>query len=74
MKTVLAMILGAALIALVGCEHYLNEVGRQEKQERREWVEFSIAHHCKVVRPESFWNNSATWGCDGGFEVVRIGR
>lgn len=63
-----------AITVLGGCFviHELSESDRRDKQSEREWIQFSIEHHCHVARESSFWNGSTLWQCEGGVQIRRM--
>ena len=65
-----ALALLTALLFIVCCFgiHSCNE---QERADAREWLQFSQAHHCKVIQQPTFTNAYVLWECDGNFHTMR---
>jgi hypothetical protein len=62
------------LLCVAGCgivAHEAAEADRNERQRERDWLAFSITHHCKILKRDGFWDTSTLWECDGGFQVDR---
>jgi hypothetical protein len=70
MKT-LAAILLLVIGAFVLFAHEINEDDRRRAESEREWVQFSIQHHCRIVRADTFSDPTTLWECDGNFQVRR---
>lgn len=59
------------LVAFGAFIHSVNLSEQEEQNERQAWLEFTMQHHCHIVRNPTFGNPTTTWQCDGNFEVVR---
>lgn len=47
-------------------------IGRDEKvthEHQQQWIEFSKANHCRVIRDETFRDPKSLWQCDNNFQV-----
>ena len=51
--------------------HALNAGETRAEQRQQEWLQFTMQHHCSIIRNPSFGNPSTTWQCDGNFQVLR---
>jgi hypothetical protein len=51
--------------------HQISEEDRIAQQRERDWLSFSMQHHCRIARDSSFSEPSTLWQCDGGFQVKR---
>lgn len=53
-----------------GCNAAMDADTESHNKVERDWLAFSMQHHCRVSRPSSFSDPNVTWQCDG-FEVRR---
>jgi len=63
-------VLGVAFL-IYGINSAENAAEARRNKDYSEWLQFSMQHHCGIIRNPSFGNPSTTWQCDGGFQVVR---
>lgn len=51
--------------------HGVNADEARADQRQQEWLQFSMQHHCHVVREHSFSNPTDLWQCDDNFQIQR---
>lgn len=67
----LTFILAVILSPLLLFAHWGNEAEKLQHQRDQEWLQFSMQHHCRIIKEPGFWGVDVTWQCDGNFQVVR---
>lgn len=67
----LFLLISVAIAALSLFAHAIHEDERKRERNSEEWLQFSMQHHCKVVRSSSFSDPATLWECEGSFQVRR---
>lgn len=68
---VVTLVLGLIVLPLVLITRGAEKDAEITRQREREWLQFSMQHHCSILRRSGFWDGDTTWQCDGNFQVVR---
>lgn len=73
MKEVIAFLcfifVGAVFFAFIFHAESVDDLARHKRDQ--EWLQFSMEHHCHIVRDLGFWDaHAAIWQCDN-FQVTR---
>lgn len=50
--------------------HYIDADDARQNKEAQDWLTFSMQHHCRVSKEDTFADPNTIWQCDG-FEVRR---
>lgn len=68
---VIVFFLALFVLPIVLIAHWGNQDMERYHQREREWLQFSMQHHCGIVKESTFWDAATTWQCDGNFQVRR---
>jgi len=63
-----------ALIIVATCglmAHLMDKSEAADAVRAQAWLTFSMQHHCRIIREQTFWTTNSVWQCDDGFQVVR---